>query len=227
MEQLVVICLVPRCGDVCEVCAHADRKQVPAPAQLASLTHDSNIKAALRARPQEWIELAWSDSDEKFRELVSEINSERLNTPGTLLPQQGTCAHLTQGPLHTGCAPFGFARRSSPAVPNARGHIQHGRTGSCSVTMAPQMHTNVSRSYPAATASRSFPARRMVRPQSGQGGGWLAKERRRSGGIDDIRLTCGAEGQAFCWPQHARRPLGLQRLERARAFRVRVVRDDA
>jgi hypothetical protein len=56
--------------------------------KLASLTQDPNIKATLLTRAQEWIKLAYSDSDEKFRELVSEFNSERLITPGVASPVQ-------------------------------------------------------------------------------------------------------------------------------------------
>jgi hypothetical protein len=52
--------------------------------KLARLTRDFDIKVTLITRAQEWIKLAYSDSDETFRALVNEFNSGCLSTRGAV-----------------------------------------------------------------------------------------------------------------------------------------------
>ena len=64
-------------------CREAARECV----RLADLTHDPQIKATLLKQAQEWMKLAYSDSAAKHRELLAELNPDRMNPPANVQRQ--------------------------------------------------------------------------------------------------------------------------------------------
>ena len=54
------------------------RKAALESTELASVTSDPEMRQLLLIRAQEWLRLAYSDSEEQFEQLLSKFNSEQL-----------------------------------------------------------------------------------------------------------------------------------------------------
>jgi hypothetical protein len=55
--------------------------------RIAELTTDSKLRKVLRQHAQQWLKLAYSEQDDRFRDVLANFNAERL-TPGGNLQRQ-------------------------------------------------------------------------------------------------------------------------------------------